>query len=178
MANSLADQLLKAGLVDEKKVKQVRKEKKKKQKQQFKSKEVSVDESKVAAQQVKAQQQQKSRELNLKRESESHAKAIAAQIRQLIKNNAMPREGDVAYNFVDSGKVKKFYVNTKMQVELENGRLAIVRLGSDYEVVPTVIAEKIAQRDAGTVIAINRNESAVDEDDPYADYPIPDDLMW
>lgn len=178
MANSLADQLLKAGLVDEKKVKQVHKEKKKKQKQQFKNKEIEVDECKVAAQQAKAQRQQKSRALNLERENEKRARAITAQIRQLIVNNAISREGDIAYNFVDSGKIKKFYVNEKMQAELEGGRLAIVRLDSEYKVVPTAIAEKIAQRDAGSVIAINRKNSASDEDDPYADYPIPDDLMW
>ena len=35
------------------------------------------------------------------------------------------------------------------------------------------------QRDAQVIVLLNRNESVeVDEDDPYADYQIPDDLMW
>ncbi len=178
MANSLADQLLKAGLVDEKKVKQVHKEKKKKQKQQFKNKEAVVDESKIAAQKAMEEKQRKSRELNQQKETEMQSRAIAAQIKQLIKNHAIKREGDVAYNFVDAGKVKKIYVDTKLQGDLENGRLAIVKQGADYEVLPAVIADKIAQRDAACVLLNNKQSQACEEDDPYADYPIPDDLMW
>ena len=45
--------------------------------------------------------------------------------------------------------------------------------------VATAKAQKIAQRDPQVVVVLNQYEpTPVDEDDPYADYQIPDDLMW
>ncbi len=41
-----------------------------------------------------------------------------------------------------------------------------------------MIGEKIAQRDASIVVQIKKKVQEVEEDDPYADYKIPDDLMW
>lgn len=178
MANSLADQLLKSGLIDAKKANQAKKEKKKQQKQQFKSKEVAPDETKLAAQRALAEKQNKSRELNQQRELQLQAAAISAQIKQLIANNIIMHEGDIGFNFVDAGKVKKIYINSKIQDDLNKGRLAIVKFGKSYELVPAKIAEKIAQRDASYVLLVNNKTELVDESDPYADYPIPDDLMW
>jgi hypothetical protein len=39
------------------------------------------------------------------------------------------------------------------------------------------VAEKIRQRDEQSVITPPR-ESGVVDDDPYADYQVPDDLVW
>jgi uncharacterized protein YaiL (DUF2058 family) len=72
-------------------------------------------------------------------------------------------------------------VNAQMQAHLANGKLAIVKLGESYELVPGPVAEKVGQRDPGAVILRNQvSATAIEdaEDDPYADYKIPDDLMW
>lgn len=178
MANSLADQLLKAGLVDDKKVKQAKKAKQKQQKVAHKSKQVEVDEAKLAAQQALVEKQEKSRALNKARETEAQTKAILAQIKQLIVTNIIRRDGDIAFNFVDDGKVKKLYVSASMQADLAKGRLAIAKNGDKYEIIPSIVADKIAQRDASMVIIVSDKEEQIDDDDPYADYQIPDDLMW
>ncbi len=66
-----------------------------------------------------------------------------------------------------------------------NGRLAIARLLVDnnsegeYAIIPASVADKIAQRDASSIVlhcALSAEEQ--DEDDPYADFKVPDDLMW
>jgi uncharacterized protein YaiL (DUF2058 family) len=57
------------------------------------------------------------------------------------------------------------------------GRLVIVRLGDATELVPRVIADKIAERDASLVVQVKK-AAEVDPDDPYAAFQIPDDLMW
>ena len=45
--------------------------------------------------------------------------------------------------------------------------------------MPAPVARKIAERDAAAVIELNdSNKSASAEDDPYADYQVPDDLIW
>ena len=60
------------------------------------------------------------------------------------------------------------------------GRLAVVKFGAGYEVVATEVAKKIADRDAAIVIVNYQQsfETVAVEDDPYANYQIPDDLMW
>ena len=45
--------------------------------------------------------------------------------------------------------------------------------------IPLQVAEKIRERDDGHFIVIaEQTDGQMDEDDPYAAYQIPDDLMW
>lgn len=71
------------------------------------------------------------------------------------------------------------------QTQLINGRLAIARTvinnsgECEYAIIPASVADKIAQRDADSIVvnsALSQEEQ--DEDDPYADFKVPDDLMW
>lgn len=177
--SSLQDQLLKAGLVDAKKAKQTQKDKRKATKVQNKSKQVVVDEAKVQAQKVRDEKITRDRQLNADRKAEADKKAVIAQIKQLITLNAQHKGGDIAYNFTDGKQIKKIYVNDQTQTLLTRGRLAIAKLGDGYELVPFPVAEKIAERDESMIIALGSAQQAQsDEDDPYADYQIPDDLMW
>ena len=108
-------------------------------------------------------------------------KEIAAQIRQLIERHRIARAGgDVSYQFTDEKRIKKLYVTAAQQSQLANGQIAIVRLGDGYELVPTVVAEKIRQRDEAVIALLNVRKPVEqgEEDDPYAAYQIPDDLMW
>lgn len=178
--SSLQDQLLKAGLTDEKKVKSANKQKRKQKKQQRSGADVAVDDTREVAQQALADKAQRSRELAQQQNAEAEKRAIAAQIKQLIEMNSQSRQGgEIAYNFSDGKHIKKLFVTQGIQDHLIKGKLAIVRLGEGYELVPSPIAEKISQRDADSVVLLNDPAAdVVDEDDPYADYKIPDDLMW
>ena len=50
---------------------------------------------------------------------------------------------------------------------------------SEYAIIPAVVADKIAQRDESYIVLNSAlSEDVQDEDDPYADFKIPDDLMW
>lgn len=176
---SLQDQLLKAGIVDKKKAKKIQQEQRKEAKSRPKG-QVQLDENKEQARRALAQKAERARELNLQQQAENDKKAIQAQIIQLIKMNSIPRAGgDIAYQFSDGKKIKKIYVTRQQQDELVKGRVAIVRLGESYELIPAPAAEKVIQRDEAAVLLLNRGVSVeVDEEDPYADYQIPDDLMW
>ncbi|RDE19855.1 DUF2058 domain-containing protein [Motiliproteus coralliicola] len=175
--SSLKDQLLKAGLVDKKKAQQVSKQKHR-QKQQ--GKKTDADEAKRLAQQAREEKAAKDRELNRQRQLEAEQKAIVAQIKQLIETNEVRCEdGDQAYNFTDGSKIKRIYLDDLLTGQLSRGQLAIVRLDESYKLVPAKVAERIAQRDASIVVVLHEKKDEVeDEDDPYADYKIPDDLMW
>lgn len=181
--SSLQDQLLKAGLVDTKKAKKVSKEKRKNTKVQHKSKEIVVDEAKVAAQVTRSEKVARDKKLNEAQKAQADKKAIAAQIKQLIEQNSVPKDGgfnEVVYNFTDGKQIKQIRVSPIIQRQLERGQLAIAKIGDRYELLPAVVADKINQRDEvqNYVVSQQTTQAEVDEDDPYADYQIPDDLMW
>ena len=104
MANSLHEQLLKAGLVDDKRVNKAKKAKQRKEKEQRHRKQKTEDEAARLARQARARDVQRDRELNLARQAEAQRKAVAAQIRQLVEMNQLPLEdGERAYHFSDAG---------------------------------------------------------------------------
>jgi len=181
MGNSLLEQLKKSGLVDKKKAQQVKhgQYKNKKQKQK-KSAPAELDEATLLAKKAHAEKVERDRQLNQQLKEEAERKAITAQIRQMIEvNRLVERDGEVVFNFTDANIVKRIYVSEQVHKHLANGRLAIAKLGERYELVPVPVAEKISQRDPHCIIiCAQAGESALDEDDLYADYKIPDDLMW
>jgi uncharacterized protein YaiL (DUF2058 family) len=120
--------------------------------------------------------------LNQAQEAEKQQKALQAQVRQLIETQRIARQGaEVPYQFTDAKKIKKIYVTAAQQSQLVKGQIGIVRFGDGHELVPAIVAEKIRQRDADTVVLLNSRAAEKElaaEDDPYAKYVIPDDLMW
>lgn len=176
---SLRDQMLKAGLVDKKKVQKVNQDKSKQHKIELRTGVESVSESREAALERQRQQAERARELNAQRDAAAQQKAIMAQITQMVQQNKQGKgKGDIAYNFTHGTKIERIYVSAEVQAHLVAGRLVIVRLGDSTELVPRVIADKIAERDPALVVRVNKSSTEVDEDDPYAAFKIPDDLMW
>jgi len=176
MVNSLLDQLKKSGLVDEKKANKAQKAKQKQAKKQRQNR--AVDDGKLLLQQQQAEKIKRDRELNLQRKNEADKKAIQAQIRQLIElNRVTDYDGDIAYNFTDEKIIKSIYLSEQVHKQLNQGQLAIVKLGGNYKLVPSAVAEKIVQRDATIIVQCNAPQQE-NEDDSYADYKVPDDLMW
>ena len=180
MAISLQDQLLNSGLIKKDKANKAKKEKYKQSKQQRNNKTLQTDEATLLAQKSLMEKQAKDRELNEQQKIKADKKAIVAQIKQLIQLNIQAKDDDgVAYNFSDNNAVKKIYVNETTLKNISNGKLAIVKYDTSYELVPAQVAEKIKQRDASFILVLNdKPENDVAEDDPYADFQIPDDLMW
>ncbi|MFT6351909.1 DUF2058 domain-containing protein [Neptuniibacter pectenicola] len=185
MAGSLKDQLLNIGLVDQKKAKKADSEKKKQKKQANKARKSgqAVVDEKAAKQQALEQQrkekQERDRLLNLQRDEERQNREIEAQCRQMIMQQQinLPDNAELTYNFVYDKKVKTMYVTSDLQAQLIRGQVAIATLDEKFYLIPDKFAEKIEQRIPDYVIRVQPEEEP-DEDDPYADYKIPDDLMW
>lgn len=176
---SLQDQFLKAGLVDEKKVKQTNHDKSKQKKDERRTGAQSVDEARLAALEMQRKNAERARELNAQRDAAATQKAIAAQIAQMVRQNRQSKgNGDIAYNYTRGNKIERMYVSSAVHAHLTAGHLMIVCQGGTTELVPKIIADKIAERDASLVVKVNKASSEIDADDPYAAYQIPDDLMW
>ena len=179
MGNSLQDQLLKAGLVDRQKAKQVATKKRKKAKGRHPGRASGTDPAALQARHEQAAKVERDRRLNREREQMAQRKAMAAQVRQLIEAHRVRRdEGDLPYNFLDDKAVKRIYVTQDVQRQLSKGKLAIVKLGGRYELVPREVAEQIRQRDEASVVASTETQRRDDQDDFYADFKVPDDLIW
>lgn len=185
MAGSLQDQLLKAGLANKQQANKANADKRKKAKKAktVKKGEVYKDQDELqrdaAIAKAKADKLAKDRQLNREREDELTRRSIDASCQQMISQNrvVIPEDGDVEYNFVDGTKIKKLYVTATLQDQLAKGNLAITQQQERYTLIPAGIAEKIAERRPELIISLQQTEE-IDPDDPYADFQIPDDLMW
>jgi uncharacterized protein len=177
VGNSLQDQLLKAGLVDKSKANKAKKARQKNSRQQRNSKEENIT---SAEKQRQLEKMARDRELNQRRNEARQQRAIAAQIKQLVDNHRHPRsqsEDDVPFYFDNKGKVKQMYVSAETHKMITSKKLTIVNCNGVFELVPPEIAEKIRQRNPSLVIDLPE-EQAVADDDPYAEFQVPDDLMW
>ena len=178
---SLQDQLLKSGLVSTAQAKSAKSDKHKQTQQQRKNNVTVVDEAKELVKKAQAEKAERDRELNQLIKQQEEQKHLIAQVKQLIELNKQPKDADgLPYHFNYNNKIKTLYVSEAMREQIIRGRMAIVKLGESYEVVSAEAAKKISLREAVSVIVHNEPcASAVDnKDDPYADYQIPDDLIW
>jgi uncharacterized protein YaiL (DUF2058 family) len=179
----LKDQLLKSGLVNEKQVKQAQQQKRKEANQQRAQGKSGGDEEKRRIQAAQAEKAERDRQLNLQLKEAAERKAVAAQIRQLIENHRLARaEGDLPFNFEDHGKVKRIYVTESLRQQLTRGLLAIVRLDEAFELVPAEAAAKIRARDPAAIVFSNdappAGRTEGEDDAYYAQFEVPDDLIW
>ncbi|MEH4623421.1 DUF2058 domain-containing protein [Phytobacter diazotrophicus] len=175
---TLQEQMLKAGLVTSKKMAKVQRTAKKSR--------VQAREAREAVEENKKAQIERDKQLSEQQKQAALSKEYKAQVKQLIEmNRIVIAKGNIDFNFTDNNLIKKVVVDKATQTQLINGRLAIARLvtnsngDSEYAIIPAVVADKIAQRDESYIVLNSAlSEEVQDKDDPYADFKIPDDLMW
>ncbi|WP_431225755.1 DUF2058 domain-containing protein [Serratia sp. L9] len=175
---TLQEQMLKAGLVTSKKMAKVQRTAKKSR--------VQTREARAAVEENKKAQLERDKQLSEQQKQATLSKEYKVQVKQLIEmNKIVIAKGDIGFNFTDNNLIKKIFVDKTTQAQLISGRLAIARLivensgESQYAIIPASVADKIAQRDANSIVlnsALSQEEQ--DEEDPYADFKVPDDLMW
>jgi uncharacterized protein YaiL (DUF2058 family) len=176
VSSSIRDQLLKAGLVTEKQVRQAAQQE---QRPQSRHKPAPPSAQKVGAQQAQAAKAARDQELNRQRQLNAEAKARSDQIKQLIEQHRLPKvESDDRFNFIAGKKIRSIAVNPAMRDGLNRGELAIVRYGGHSDVVPAAIADRIRERDERAVVPLSTTKAPVDDNDPYKEFVVPDDLKW
>lgn len=177
MGKSLADQLLGAGLVDGKKARKLQKEKR----QQGKGRAADSGPDRARLQEQQAAQAEKDRELNRQRKAEAEAHERQAQVRQLLETHRIRSGGDIRFQFADprDRRIRQLYVSHDVRERLAKGLLAICATKDGYCIVPSETADRVAGRDPTAVMfRVDPAEERPDEDDPYRDFPIPDDIDW
>ena len=183
MGGSLQDQLLKQGIVTKKQAKAAKHELTVTEAERRKAKEAaapSLDaQAQEAARKAIEEKAARDRELNQQREIERAEAARLAEARDIIRQHKVRPEGrEVTYHFTDQGTVKHLPVSKAQQSALGKGMLAIVEDGGKYYLLPEDAAEKLLDRAPEFIVCFNERNSGRDSDDPYAEHPVPDDLVW
>lgn len=175
MGNSLQEQFLKLGLAKKNDVNKINKKKHNAKKQHQ-----PIQKTQEAP---KAEQKKKdyAKLLNAQRAEEQKKKELALQIDQLIAHHKVVDDiaGELPYRFTAENKIRKIFINQKIIDKLSNGILAIVQEKSNvYSLVPAEIGRKIGSLDKDRLLLLHTKEQSSEEDDPYSEFEIPDDLMW
>lgn len=176
MAISLQEQLLKAGLANKQQAKKAKASKKKATKQDLAA---SSAETQLSLEKARQEKIQRDKALNKQREEEKAKKALDAEARQLIGHHKIhiSDKADIAYRFVDGKLIKNLYVTQDLYNQLVRSQCVISKLDEKYYLIPLAVADRVEARQPSWIIRIAPAEQ-VEEDDPYAAYAIPDDLMW
>jgi uncharacterized protein len=176
MSMSLRDQLLQAGLVNQKQAKETERQLRQQQRERQqlpKEKRASPSDVELASQRAQVAKVARDQELSRQQKEQADRKARHAQIEQLIQQNCLPRlQTDERYNFVDGNKIRSIPADRAVRERLGRGEIAIVRRNGGYELVPAEVAARIRERDERAVIGCAVAPDAAAPDD------VPDDLMW
>jgi len=177
-ANPLQEQLLKAGLVKKSQVSQAARE-------QVKARHgkapVAPSESQREAERLRAE---RDRALEAERKAKAHAQELQAQVRQIIEAHKVKREGESEYRFNDGTLIRTLLVNNVLRRQLASGSLVIARHGDGFELLPRAAADKVRERDASVIVLDNSQPASepstgnAEDDAYYAQFQVPDDLVW
>lgn len=191
MSNSLREQLLKQGLVSKEQAKQAEKQAKLKEhqgqktqsKQQKANKEI-VNKESISYLAAKAREAEivRAKELNRQKEIEREKKALWSQVRDIIDcQHLNDPDAEGAYYFLEDKWVRKIEVTLKQRQLLANAQLAITAIDDKYYLVTAAVAEKVQTRVPEVVVCFHQQltkKCISEQDEAYAAYPIPDDLIW
>ena len=180
--NPLQEQLLKAGLVKKSKLAEVAREQNKARHAKGPS---TPSEIQREAERARVEKAERDRALEAERKALARTAELRAQARQIIQDRKVPRTGEGEYRFTADGAIRTVLVSEDLRKKLSSGALVIARLDDRYELLPRVAADKVRERDPGMIVldhgqeAGNEAASATSEDDAYyAQFKVPDDLIW
>lgn len=177
---SLQDQLLKAGLTSSHKMKVAKTQERKASKKKKKGATSNPSDLQKHIAQTKAEQVKKAAELNVQKQAGLKEKEQVARVKQILEHHNQDEiSGNVTFNFTFENKIKDLDVDKIIHQQLVKGLLAICYLEGKFYVLPDEPARKIAEVDEKYIVlhAISDSEQK-DDNDPYADFEIPDDIMW
>jgi uncharacterized protein len=180
--NPLQEQLLKAGLIKKSKLAEVQRE----QNKARRAKEPPApNEIQQQAERARAEKVERDRALAAEHKAQARLAELRAQARQIIHDRKVPRAGEIEYRFTVDGALHSVLVNADLRSKLSTGTLVIARVDQRFELLPRAAADKVRERDAGMIVLDHGQDAGsapaptTSEDDAYyAQFKVPDDLIW
>lgn len=180
MRNLLQEQLLKAGLAKKAKVDAAAREQ---AKQRQGKAPAAAGVEKVDVRRLQAERAERDRALAAERNARVQAHELRAQVRQIVEAGKVKGDGEIAYGFEDAGAIRRILVDAAQRSLLAKGALVVARLDDGYALLPRAAADKVCARDASMIVLDHgrtdqADAPAADEDPHYAQFKVPDDLVW
>jgi len=125
-----------------------------------------------------ARQRAEREEAERKKRLKAQRKANRAKIRQLTLDNCLNSDtAEIPFQFMVGNNIKNIYVTEAQRGQLLAGELRITFQDGRRCLIPAAVADQIHQLDPEKLII---NPAEVDEtiDEDYADFQVPDDLIW
>lgn len=188
-ANALQAQLLKAGLVKKSQVSQVANQQAKARmdKGDAKAAEVAAaaETARIEAEQARALKVERDRQIAAEANAQRRAAELRAQARQIIADKKLVARGEAEYRFEHAGAIRTLLISEALRKQVIDGALVVVVDGSGYALLPRPAAVQVRERDADAIALDNASRDYVEpstgnaEDDAYyAQFQVPDDLVW
>ena len=183
MTGSLRDQMLKAGLVDEKQTKLDGRQSRKARKARRKASQLAGVAMEAQIESERRAKVQRDRALNQARDEARQARETGAQVQQIVERHRIEREaGDFSFSFQRGDTIRSLQLSRTQRDALVAGSLALADFGEVLELIPGSVAGRIAERSPESIACWHEpgddDASEPDPNDPYAGYEIPDDLTW
>ncbi len=181
-ANPLQEQLLKAGLVKKSAVAQAARE-------QVKAAHAKgpkgPSQSQIEAERARAEKAERDRQIAAERNAQRRAAELRAQALQIINDKRVPLTGEIEYRFEHGGAIRTLLMTEALRKQVIDAALVVVVHGDGYALLPRAAAAKVRERDDSLVALDNAARDYVEpstgnaEDDAYyAQFQVPDDLVW
>ncbi|HEY9143183.1 MAG TPA: DUF2058 domain-containing protein [Arenimonas sp.] len=180
--NPLQEQLLKAGLAKKSKVAEVARAQ---DKARHAKGSKDPDDIRREAERVREEKVARDRALAAEQKARAQAAELKAQARQIIRDKKLPPEGESEYRFTADGAIRTVLVSDELRRKLSAGHVVIARLDDRYVLLPRAAGDKVRERDPALVVldhgtqADSPADAPSSEDDAYyAQFKVPDDLVW
>lgn len=171
--------MLKAGLVKKAQVAQVAREQ---AKQRQGKAPPAPNAQQLDAERARAERVERDRALAAERNAQARAHEQRAQARQIVETQRVPAKGEIEYRFADGEVIRSLLVDAALRAQLASGALVIARFDDGYALLPRAAAEKVRARDASMIVLDHAAAAATapltDDDAYYAQFKVPDDLIW
>ena len=187
MSNSLRDALLNAGVITKEKADKAAGSQRRKahqsQKQSKKARTAAPDptSAKARAAQAHTEKVARDKELNRKRDEAKARSELGQRMAEMIKSSAVnDPAAEIPHNFVEGRHVRRLYVTAEQHKALLAGTMAIAPVGKRHYLIDAETMEKVQRMNPEQKLYLFKEEDSQTpaEDDPYAGYEVPDDLMW
>ncbi len=198
MADSLQEQLVKAGLATREQADKAARPKAKKPKRNPKAQtgDAAARQGKRRRQADKSKDRQPAKRSPAKNRDSNKTPAavedaelierrkIKAEIKALIEADSVKDfTGEISFNFRIGDRIRQLFVNEAAHKSIVASELAITRLNRETHLIPPAVAEKVKALNPNWLIVLNGEShgdapNGEDPDDPYTGYDVPDDLRW
>lgn len=179
--NPLQEQLLKAGLAKKSKVAEVARQQSKARQGKAPPTDAEIQREAERARMEKAE---RDRALEAERKEKARQAELQAQARQIIQDKKVPRAGESEYRFTADGAIRTILVSDELRKKLASGALVIARSGDGYALLPRAAGDKVRERVPEWIVLDHGQPGdapaagSSEDDEYYAQFKVPDDLMW